>query len=95
VWEVIDGIIAKFKHRFSGIDPDQLRLRRPDGNTSVHLYPMQTLSEAGIRSGTKLVVEVSPVQAPWTPPKGRCRICVLLVINVVARSIYLYSSLLL
>ena len=75
VWEVIDGIIAKFKNRFSGIDPDQLRLRKPDGSTSVHLYPMQTLSEAGIRSGTTLVVEVLPVQAP-APPKGRLSICI-------------------
>ena len=58
MWEVIDAILAKFKHRFSGIDPSELQLLVLDdsSSTSQPIVLSLTLSEAGIHSGTKLAV---------------------------------------
>jgi hypothetical protein len=56
-----DAIIAKFKKRFMGTDPDELQLYKlgDDGGSRTSLDPTQTLSEAGIRTCTKLVVVVA------------------------------------
>jgi hypothetical protein len=69
VGQVIKAIISEFKHRFSGIDPDQLLLYKLDGRGSrTSLDPTRTLAEEGIYAGTKLVVEleVPAVAAPAT-----------------------------
>ena len=53
------AIIAKFKHRFAGVDPDQLQVFKLDGGSHILLNSAQTLHEAGIHAGTELVVEVT------------------------------------
>ena len=58
VWQVIDAIIAKFK---LDITPQQLLLFKlgDDGVSRTLLHPMQTMNEAGILAGTKLVAIVA------------------------------------
>ncbi len=59
-----DAIIAKFKQRFSDVDPDQLKLYK-EGSSRTPLDPTNTMSEADIFTGTKLLVEVTAAaQAP-------------------------------
>ena len=58
VGQVIDAIIAKFKHSFSGVDPSNVRLDKLDGGCRTLLYPTQTLSEAGINAGSTLAVVI-------------------------------------
>lgn len=58
VWEIVDAIITKFKQLFSGVDPNHVQLFKLDGSTSTPLDHTQTLNEAGIHAGTKLVVEI-------------------------------------
>lgn len=65
VGHVIDAIIAKFKNRFSGIDPDRIQVYvlSDDGTSSTLVDSMQTLSEAGIHANTRLVVELTSLQS--------------------------------
>ena len=67
VGQVIDAIIAKFKLDAA---PQRLHLQKKDGNSSMSLDPTQLLSEAGICSGTTLVVELTSAKAPIEPKKG-------------------------
>jgi hypothetical protein len=58
VGHIKDAIIARFKHRFSGIDPDQLLLYKLDGSGSrVLLDSTQLLGEAGISERAQLIVD--------------------------------------
>lgn len=58
IGHVKDDIIAKFKKRFAGLDPDELQLFKLEGRSMFKLDPAQTLHDAGVRSGTKLVASV-------------------------------------
>jgi hypothetical protein len=63
VGQVVDAINAKF-NRLKGVTAEQVQLYKlgDDGTGSrTPLHPMQTLSEAGIISGTKLVLELTAV----------------------------------
>ena len=82
VGQVIDAIIAKFKLDTA---PQQLHMQKIDGNSRISLDPTQLLSEAGICSGTTLVVELTSSKAPTGPQKGWCTLNVLhsFVVSVV------------
>lgn len=59
--QVIYAIIAKFK--LEGFDPDQLQLFKLEGSSRTLLSSTQTLCDAGIYSGTTLVVELAAAPA--------------------------------
>jgi hypothetical protein len=57
VGDLKTAIIAEFK-RLEGLKADVLQLFKLDGSSRTLLNPVQTLSEAGITSGTKLEVAI-------------------------------------
>jgi hypothetical protein len=66
VYQIKRAIISEFKHRFAGIDPDQLQLFTLDGSgCRTFLDPTQTLAGTGIVAGIKLeVLLTAATQAP-------------------------------
>jgi hypothetical protein len=70
VGHIKDAIIAEFK-RFKDLDPSDLllfKLGDAGSGSRTPLIPAQTLSDAGIVSGTTLVVELTA--APQAPLAG-------------------------
>jgi hypothetical protein len=66
VGDLKDAIMAKFKQRFTGVDPDQMQLFKVDGAASgsrTALDPTLTLSDASILAGAKLEVVVTTATA--------------------------------
>lgn len=72
VGHVKKAIIAEFK-QLDGIKVDELQLFKLDSGSRTPLDPAQTLSDAGIHSGTKLVVVVTAAAHGATAPAGSWR----------------------
>lgn len=51
------AIIATFKKRFAGLDPDELQLVKLDGSCRTLLDPELTLSAADVHDGARLEVQ--------------------------------------